>query len=42
MIERVVIWVVKVKEDLTSQRFGSLVVIRQVEDYVKPSGKHEA
>lgn len=30
---------VKVKIDLTNQRFGALTVINQAEDYVKKSGK---
>lgn len=33
---------VNVREDLTGKTFGKLTVIRQVEDYVKPNGKHEA
>ena len=30
---------VKVRDDLTGKRFGRLTVIRQVEDYVSPSGR---
>ena len=30
---------VKVKEDLTGKVFGSLTVIKQVEDYINPQGK---
>lgn len=33
---------VKVKEDLTGQTFWRLTVIKQVEDYVSPSGFHRA
>lgn len=33
---------VKVKEDLTGMTFGRLTVLEQAEDYVKPSGRHEA
>ena len=34
---------VKVKKDLTGQKFGRLTVIRQVEDYVNPNtGKRSA
>lgn len=33
---------IKVKEDLTGKQFGRLTVLRQVEDYIKPSGKHES
>lgn len=33
---------VKVKKDLTGQRFGRLTVVYQTDDYVKPNGKHEA
>ena len=33
---------VKVKKDLTGMRINSLVVIKQVEDYVSPSGKRSA
>lgn len=34
---------VKVKKDLTGQRFGRLVVINQFKhDYIKPNGRHEA
>lgn len=32
---------VKVKEDLTGQRFGKLTVIEQAEDYVKKNGERE-
>lgn len=31
---------VKVKNDLTGQKFGRLTVIKQIEDYVTPSGTH--
>lgn len=31
---------VKVKEDLTSQQFGKLTVLHQVEDYVDSNGRH--
>lgn len=30
---------VKVRKDLTGMRVNSLVVLKQVEDYVSPSGK---
>lgn len=33
---------VKVKENLVGRRFGKLVVIKQVEDYITPSGIHVA
>lgn len=33
---------VKVRKDLTNQKFNKLTVIKQTEDYVKPNGKHEA
>lgn len=33
---------VKVREDLTGQRFGKLIVLKQVEDKIKPNGVHEA
>lgn len=33
---------VKVKKDLTGQRFGKLVVLYQTEDYVNPQGKHKS
>lgn len=33
---------VKVKEDLTGKKFGRLTVIKQVDDYVSPKGRHEA
>lgn len=33
---------VKVREDLTGQKFGRLTVVEQVEDYVSPGGQHEA
>ena len=29
---------VKVRKDLTGQKFGSLTVVKQVEDYVSPGG----
>lgn len=32
---------VKVREDLTGQKFGRLTVVEQVEDYVKPGGKRQ-
>lgn len=31
---------VKVKEDLTGRTFGELIVVKQAEDYIVPSGKH--
>lgn len=31
---------VKTKEDLTGKRFGRLIVLKQIEDYVVPSGRH--
>ena len=33
---------VKVKKDLTGMQFGRLIVLKQVDDYVSPSGKHFA
>ena len=33
---------VKVKKDLTGQKFARLTVLRQTEDYVKPNGKRES
>jgi hypothetical protein len=33
---------VNVKEDLTGRIFGRLTVLRQVEDYIYPDGKHRA
>lgn len=33
---------VKVKEDLTGKKFGKFTVIKQVDDYVDPSGIHHA
>ena len=33
---------VKVKEDLTGKIFGRLTVVKQVEDYILPCGKHHA
>ena len=33
---------IKVKNNLTGQRFGKLIVIKQTEDYVTPKGKHDA
>lgn len=33
---------VKVKEDLSKRQFGLLTVIEQAEDYVTPSGQHQA
>lgn len=33
---------IKVRKDLTGQKFGRLTVVRQVEDYISPSGKHYA
>ena len=34
--------IVKVRKDLTGQRFGKLVVIKQADDFILPSGIHEA
>ena len=34
--------IVKVRKDLIGQKFGRLMVIKQVEDYISPSGKHRA
>lgn len=34
--------IVKVKKDLSGQKFGRLTVIKQVEDYISPRGKHYA
>lgn len=34
--------IVKVKENLTGQKFGRLTVLYQTEDYVKPDGHHYA
>lgn len=31
---------VNTKDDLTGKRFGRLVVLKQIEDYVVPSGRH--
>lgn len=28
------------RDNLTGKRFGSLTVIKQIEDYVSPSGRH--
>lgn len=33
---------IKVKRDLTGKRFGRLTVIKQVEDHVQKSGRHES
>lgn len=33
---------VKVKNDLTGQQFGRLLVIKQTDDYIAPNGKHHA
>lgn len=33
---------VKVKKDLTGQKFGQLTVLCQTEDYIDPQGKHKA
>ena len=33
---------VEVRENLTGKTFGKLTVIKQVEDYVDPSGRHKA
>lgn len=33
---------VNVKEDLTGQKFGKLTVVKQIEDYIIPSGGHYA
>ena len=33
---------VKVRKDLTGQKFGRLKVLYQIDDYIKPNGKHEA
>lgn len=33
---------VKVREDLTGQKFGRWTVLYQTNDYIKPNGKHEA
>lgn len=33
---------VKVKQDLTGQKFGMLTVVQQCDDYIKPSGQHFA
>lgn len=34
--------IVKVRKDLTGEKFGRLTVMYQTEDYVTPKGKHEA
>lgn len=34
------IHIVKVKENLSGQKFGRLTVIKQVEDYIDISGRH--
>lgn len=31
---------VKVKEDLTGKKFGLLTVVKQIEDYITPKGRH--
>lgn len=33
---------IKVKKDLTGQKFGKLTVIEQVDDYVSPKGQHQS
>lgn len=33
---------VNVREDLTGQRFGRLIVVKQTEDHISPKGKHKA
>lgn len=33
---------VNTKEDLTGRKFGKLTVVKQVEDYIYPNGKHSA
>ena len=33
---------VKVKKDLTGQKFGRLTVIEQVDDYISPKGQHQS
>lgn len=33
---------VKVREDLTGRHFGRLTVLKQIEDHIKPNGKHDA
>lgn len=33
---------VKVKKDLTGQKFGRLTVIKQIDDYIDPQGNHRA
>lgn len=33
---------VKVRQDLSGQKFGRLTVIRQVDDYIEPNGTHRA
>lgn len=33
---------VKVRQELIGDKFGRLLVIKQAEDYIKPSGRHEA
>ena len=37
-----VVNIVKVKKDLSGQKFGRLTVVKQVEDYISPRGKHYA
>jgi hypothetical protein len=37
-----VIYLVKVKEDLTGKQFGRLTVLKQAEDYIQPNGAHIA
>lgn len=41
-IIKVIKIMVKVKNNLIGKSFGRLNVIKQVEDYIKPNGKHEA
>lgn len=33
---------VKIRKDLTNQKFNRLTVIKRAEDYIKPDGRHEA
>ena len=33
---------IKVRKDLTGMKFGRLTVICQVDDYIRPDGRHEA
>lgn len=34
--------IVKVKSDLTGQKYGKLTVLNQVDDYISPKGEHKA